>query len=62
MVAKFNLTHTVADIRRFIKASRPDMQPGYGLQMAGFPPKQLTDDAQSIKYAGLEGAVIIQKQ
>lgn len=62
MVARFNLTHTVADIRQFIKASRPDMQQGYALQMAGFPPKQLTDDSASIKAAGLEGAVVIQKQ
>ena len=62
MVAKFNLTHTVADIRRFIKASRADMQPNYALQMAGFPPKQLTNDAETIKDAGLEGAVVIQKQ
>ncbi|KAL0025359.1 hypothetical protein WJX79_011059 [Trebouxia sp. C0005] len=62
MVARFNLTHTVADIRQFIKASQPDMQQGYDLQMAGFPPKQLTDDSASIKAAGLEGAVVIQKQ
>lgn len=62
MVARFNLTHTVASIREFIKASRPDMQQGYALQMAGFPPKQLTDDSASVKDAGLEGAVIIQKQ
>lgn len=62
MVAKFNLTQTVADIRRFIKASRPDMQEGYGLQMNGFPPKQLSNNEESIKDAGLEGAVVIQKQ
>lgn len=62
MVAKFNLTHTVADIRRFIKASRADMQHNYALQMAGFPPKQLTNDGETIKDAGLEGAVVIQKQ
>lgn len=62
MVARFNMTHTIADIRQFIKASRPDMQQGYALQMAGFPPKLLTDDSATIKSAGLEGAVVIQKQ
>lgn len=62
MVARFNLTHTVSDIRQFIKASRPDMAQGYALQMAGFPPKQLTSDSDTIKDAGLEGSVIIQKQ
>ncbi|DBA76970.1 hypothetical protein WJX77_003686 [Trebouxia sp. C0004] len=62
MVARFNLTHTVADIRQFIKASRPDMQQGYALQMTGFPPKQLTEDSATIKAAGLEGAVVTQKQ
>ena len=56
------MTHTIADIRRFIKASRPDMREGYALQMNGFPPKQLTNNDQSIKDAGLEGAVVIQKQ
>lgn len=62
MVARFNLTHTVSDIRQFIKASRPDMRQGYALQMAGFPPKQLTNDSETIKDAGLEGSVVIQKQ
>lgn len=38
------------------------MQQGYALQMAGFPPKQLTEDSATIKDAGLEGAVVIQKQ
>ncbi|KAL3141421.1 hypothetical protein ABBQ32_004990 [Trebouxia sp. C0010 RCD-2024] len=62
MVARFNLTHTVSDIRQFIKASRPDIPQGYALQMAGFPPKQLTNDSETIKDAGLEGSVVIQKQ
>ena len=62
MVASFNLIHTVSDIRHFIKASRPDMVQSYALQMAGFPPKQLTNDSETIKDAGLEGSVIMQRQ
>ena len=38
------------------------MAQGYALQTAGFPPKQLTDDSETIKDAGLEGSVVIQKQ
>lgn len=60
MVAKFNLSHTIGDIRRFIKASRPDMTSAYQL-MTAFPSAALTDNSQTIEAAGLQNAVIIQK-
>lgn len=59
MVARFNLSHTVADVRRFIAAARPDMPAGYKLSTA-FPPKVMADDAQTIEEAGLANAVLIQ--
>jgi UBX domain-containing protein 1 len=60
MVAEFNLTHTVGDIRRFIRASRPDMSTMYRLATA-FPAAQLEDDSVTIEAAGLANSVVIQK-
>ena len=61
LVAKFNLTHTVADIRAFIARAAPGCASGnYSLQLAGFPPKQLTDQAQLISD-GLSNSVVIQR-
>ncbi|KAM0861524.1 hypothetical protein ACQ4PT_045829 [Festuca glaucescens] len=60
MVARFNLHHTVADIRGFIDASRPGAARPYQLQ-TGFPPKQLTDSTQTVEQAGLKNSVIMQK-
>lgn len=60
MVARFNMHHTVGDIRSFIDASRPGATRPYQLQ-TGFPPKQLADPAQTVEQAGLANSVIIQK-
>lgn len=61
MVARFNTTHTLGDVRSFIRASRPDMTGAYTLATA-FPPKVLDDDTTSLEAAGLLNAVLIQKQ
>lgn len=61
MVARFNHTHTVSDIRSFIDAARPGSGGPYSLQTMGFPPKQLTEAKQTIEGAGLINAVVIQK-
>ncbi|XP_076900475.1 plant UBX domain-containing protein 4-like [Bidens hawaiensis] len=61
MIAHFNHHHTVADIRSFINASRPDGSRAYQLQTVGFPPKVLTDPTQTIEQAGLANSVVIQK-
>ena len=58
VVAKFNLTHTVQDILRFIATVRPGMAVST-LQLAGFPPKQLNDMAKTISEEGLQNAVVI---
>ncbi|KAG0526158.1 hypothetical protein BDA96_06G121400 [Sorghum bicolor] len=60
MVARFNLHHTVGDIRSFIDASRPGATRPYQLQ-TGFPPKQLADPMQTVEQAGLANSVIMQK-
>lgn len=61
MVARMNTTHTVADIRRFIRAARPDMSSGYQL-LTGFPPAPITDENQSLETAGLLNAVMTQRK
>ncbi|KAK8965451.1 UBA and UBX domain-containing protein [Platanthera guangdongensis] len=61
MVSRFNLHHTIGDIRAFIHASRPGAARKYSLQAVGFPPKQLNDDSQTIAEAGLANSVVIQK-
>ncbi len=60
MVARFNLSHSVQDIRRFIQASRPDMPPSYRL-MTAFPTKPVEEDGKSIQEAGLANSVLVQK-
>ncbi|KAL6634627.1 hypothetical protein ACP70R_027298 [Stipagrostis hirtigluma subsp. patula] len=60
MVARFNMHHTVDDIRAFIDASRSGAARDYQLQ-TGFPPKQLNDPTQTVEQAGLANSVVIQK-
>jgi len=52
---EFNEDHTVADLRNFVQ----QCVGGEAMTiMGGFPPKPLTDDAATIKAAGLMGAAI----
>eukprot|EP00051_Salpingoeca_urceolata_P031741 m.12778 g.12778 ORF g.12778 m.12778 type:complete len:375 (-) comp4354_c0_seq1:80-1204(-) len=59
MVARFNLTQTVSDIRRVMDSSRPASAP-YVL-MTTFPNRVLTDETETIEVAKLAGAVVIQR-
>ncbi|XP_059318322.1 plant UBX domain-containing protein 4-like [Lycium ferocissimum] len=61
MVSRFNLQHTIRDIRGFIDASRPGGPRRYKLQTVAFPPKELADLDQTIEQAGLANSVVIQK-
>lgn len=60
LVQKFNQTHTVGDVRRFLAATTPNSEP-FTLTTS-FPPKALTDESQTLKEAGLLNAVVIQKR
>ncbi|GAA5829423.1 hypothetical protein JCM5353_008690 [Sporobolomyces roseus] len=61
LLATFNHTHTVGDIRRYINASRPgESSNPYALQTT-FPSKDLKDDAITLKEAGLLGSVVVQR-
>jgi len=61
LVAKFNHTHTVQDIRNFVDAALPASSSMQYDLMTAFPNKVLTDNTASIQAAGLQGAVIMQK-
>ncbi|KAF9324346.1 hypothetical protein BGZ91_002997 [Linnemannia elongata] len=61
MVARFNHTHTINDIRGFINASRAgEASRPYVLQTS-FPKKDLEDVTQTVKDAGLLNAVVLQR-
>lgn len=52
---KFNEDHTVGDLRRYCQ----DCANGQAMQiMGGFPPKPVTDDAQTLKDAGLINSAV----
>ncbi|OBZ89909.1 NSFL1 cofactor p47 [Choanephora cucurbitarum] len=59
LIARLNHTHTVADIRRFIESSHPTTR-AYVLQTT-FPVKELKDNDQTVKEAGLLNSVIVQR-
>lgn len=58
LVGKFNHTHTVADIRKFIDGQKP--KSNYDL-FHSFPVKPIGDESQTISTAGLLNSSIIQK-
>jgi len=57
--ATFNLTHTIADVRRYLAVNGRGTQSGFGLR-GGFPPRPLTDDTKTIQELNLQGATIVQ--
>ncbi|CAG8641774.1 1534_t:CDS:10 [Funneliformis caledonium] len=61
MLARFNHTHTVGDIRNFINASRVgEAHRDYILQTT-FPPKDLKNEAQTLTDASLLNSVVVQR-
>ena len=61
MVARFNHTHTINDIRGFINASRAGESSRPYMLQTSFPKKDLDDVSQTIKDAGLLNAVVQQR-
>ncbi len=56
--ARLNEHHTVGQLRAFVQAARPGVQT-FALATT-FPRKELSDDKQTVKDAGLKGAVVVQ--
>ena len=65
LVARFNTSHTIGDIRRFILASRPPSSSssrngGFVLEVQ-FPKRVLESDGETIEHAGLKNGTVFQK-
>ncbi|XP_058053537.1 NSFL1 cofactor p47 [Anopheles bellator] len=59
--ARFNQTHTVDDVRRYISSARPQYAGQGFVLLTTFPSKELTEGAQTLKDAGLLNAAIMQR-
>lgn len=58
---RFNLTHTVQDIRQFISTARPEYSGRNFTLLTTFPNKELANPADTIAQAGLQNAAILQR-
>jgi len=61
LVAKFNHTHSVGDIRTYIVGSRPQYASANFVMMTTFPNKELSDEKLSLSDANLLNAVIVMR-
>jgi len=61
LIVKLNHSHTVADLRAYVCTARPEYAAATFSLQTTFPNKELTDNAQSIKDAGLLGAAVLQR-
>ncbi|CAG7854867.1 SubName: Full=Related to SHP1-potential regulatory subunit for Glc7p {ECO:0000313/EMBL:CCA75778.1} [Serendipita indica DSM 11827] len=61
IVSRMNLTHTIADIRNFINASRPGTSTRPYTIQTTLPVKVLDDETQTIEAAGLKNSVVVQR-
>jgi UBX domain-containing protein 1 len=59
--ARFNLTHTIQDIRRFVETARPEYSGRNYTLLTTFPNKELTNPEDTIQQAGLQNAAILQR-
>lgn len=61
IVAKFNLTHTVGDLIKYVEAASR-LKSGQKSELTlQFPRKVLSDPSQTIEQAGLKNAVVVQR-
>lgn len=58
---RFNVTHTVQDIRQFITTSRPEYSGRQFSLLTTFPNKELANPDDTIEKAGLQNAAILQR-
>ncbi|XP_070497684.1 NSFL1 cofactor p47-like [Chironomus tepperi] len=58
---RFNLTHTIQDIRQYIVTARPEYTGRNYILLTTFPNKELTNPEDTIQQAGLQNAAILQR-
>lgn len=61
LVARFNLTHTIADVRRYIAIARPQYEHQNFSLRTTFPVSELTNHDQTLVEAGVVNATLFQK-
>ncbi|GAA99764.1 uncharacterized protein L969DRAFT_18623 [Mixia osmundae IAM 14324] len=61
LVARFNHTHTVGDIRRYLEASSPGAGDRPYVLQTTFPNRDLDDDSATIGDSKLLGSVVVQR-
>lgn len=59
--ARFNLSHTVQDIRQYIETARPEYSGRSFMLLTTFPNKELSNPSDTIQQAGLQNAAILQR-
>lgn len=59
--SRFNLTHTIDDIRGFITTARPQYAGRTFVLLTTFPNKELSNNTETIQQAGLQNAAILQR-
>ncbi|XP_046367672.1 NSFL1 cofactor p47-like [Haliotis rufescens] len=62
LVAKFNHSHRISDIRNYIISSHPQYAGVNFVLMTTFPNKELTEESVTLEDAKLLNAVIVQRQ
>ena len=60
LVVKLNETNTVSDLRRYIRLVRPEAPFSFSLHTT-FPNKELTEETETLKEAGLIGAAVLMR-
>lgn len=60
LIAKFNPSQTVGDIRMFLLTTKPELPRNFRLTTS-FPTRDLVDNTETIEAAGLGGSVVFQK-
>jgi len=60
-VGRFNLHHTVGDLRRFLRAVRPQLRAPFRLMVQDMPPRPLDDDSRTVGDEKLSGACVMQR-
>lgn len=58
---RFNHSHTVSDIRQYVRTARPVYENVNFTLLTTFPSKELDDDKATIASAGLQGSTIMQR-
>jgi UBX domain-containing protein 1 len=61
LVSRFNHTHTVGDLYGFVNSSSLESRSRNYILQTTFPNKELSNQEQTIKEAGLVNAVVVQK-